>query len=221
VGVVNNKSVYFNTSLAPESLFSQCACIGGDVAPLISPEWDCGAVDLLSVVSTYGLCYEWYAQRWDHEETLNFLCLEFSSSLNRCWQYGCCSCSSNKFVIGCWTSHSSGCYLQFTATRWWWRSSRWVIRKVNKLYLYLEEFKLLLVGFVLLLRPTMVFCEFWLEDAIWIEYFTDPNQWWDNQFNKRNLMAPNSKHQITKRALWVDGGYTPDCVKDGFNLRSQ
>lgn len=61
----------------------------------------------------------------------------------------------------------------------------------------------------------MVFWKPGLKDATWIEYFIDPNKWWDNQFHKRNLKAPNSKHQITKGALWIDGGYTPDCIKMG------
>lgn len=52
------------------------------------------------------------------------------------------------------------------------------------------------------------------DDHIWQEYFADPSQWWDNRCNKRNPKAPDFKHRTTKRALWVDGWYTPKWVKD-------
>lgn len=48
----------------------------------------------------------------------------------------------------------------------------------------------------------------------WHEYFADPSQWWDNRDNKRNPRAPDFKHRVSKKALWVDGWYTPKWAKD-------
>ena len=52
------------------------------------------------------------------------------------------------------------------------------------------------------------------DDHSWHEYFADPSQWWDNRGNKRNLRAPDFKHRVSKKALWVDGWYTPKWAKE-------
>jgi hypothetical protein len=55
------------------------------------------------------------------------------------------------------------------------------------------------------------------EEQIWLEYFKDPSQWWDNRLSKKNLKAPDFKHKVTKRALWIDGWYTLAWVKIRFS----
>ena len=52
------------------------------------------------------------------------------------------------------------------------------------------------------------------EEYHWRQYFADPSQWWDNQENKRNPRCPDFKHKVTRKALWIDGWYTPDWVSD-------
>ena len=52
------------------------------------------------------------------------------------------------------------------------------------------------------------------DEQIWHEYFADPSQWWDNRSNKRNPRAPDFKHRISKKALWVSGWYTPKWAHD-------
>jgi hypothetical protein len=55
------------------------------------------------------------------------------------------------------------------------------------------------------------------EEQIWLEYFEDPAQWWDNRLTKRNVKAPDFKHKVTKRALWINGWYTPEWVRVRFS----
>ena len=50
----------------------------------------------------------------------------------------------------------------------------------------------------------------------WIAYFEDPSRWWDNRASKNNPRAPDFRHKKSKRALWIDGWYSPDWVKEGF-----
>jgi hypothetical protein len=52
------------------------------------------------------------------------------------------------------------------------------------------------------------------DDQSWQEYFADPSQWWDNRSNKRNPRAPDFKHRVSKKGLWIDRWYTPKWVKD-------
>ena len=52
------------------------------------------------------------------------------------------------------------------------------------------------------------------KDACWEEYFSNPNSFWDNRLNKRNSRAPDFRHKVTRQALWVDGWYTPEWIKE-------
>ena len=51
------------------------------------------------------------------------------------------------------------------------------------------------------------------EDDSWREFFRDPSQWWDNRSCKRNPRAPDFKHRVTGKGLWVDGWFTAEWVK--------
>ncbi|KAG0592855.1 hypothetical protein KC19_1G285400 [Ceratodon purpureus] len=53
---------------------------------------------------------------------------------------------------------------------------------------------------------------------LWEEYFSGPSQWWDNRNRKGNPRAPDFKHKVTGEALWIDGWYTPEWVKEKFQL---
>ena len=55
------------------------------------------------------------------------------------------------------------------------------------------------------------------EDQLWHQYFADPSQWWDNRENKQNPKGPNFKHKVTRKALWIEGWYTPSWVRDKFD----
>jgi hypothetical protein len=50
----------------------------------------------------------------------------------------------------------------------------------------------------------------------WRDYFASPSDWWDNRQGKRNPKAPDFKHKVTRRALWIDGWYIPEWMKDRF-----
>jgi hypothetical protein len=54
------------------------------------------------------------------------------------------------------------------------------------------------------------------DEASWREYFADPDLWWDNRNNKANPKAPDFKHKVTGRTLWIQGWYTPLWVKERF-----
>jgi hypothetical protein len=56
------------------------------------------------------------------------------------------------------------------------------------------------------------------EEHAWLEYFADPGLWWDNQSSKRNPKAPDFKHKVSKRALWIEGWFTPDWVRNKFRV---
>jgi hypothetical protein len=56
------------------------------------------------------------------------------------------------------------------------------------------------------------------EDDYWELYFSDPSQWWDNRLSKKNPKAPDFKHKTLKKALWIQGWYTPEWVKEKFSL---
>ncbi len=46
----------------------------------------------------------------------------------------------------------------------------------------------------------------------WMEFFDDPNAYWDNRQNKRNPRAPDFKHKDEKdTVLWLDSRDTPSC----------
>ena len=54
------------------------------------------------------------------------------------------------------------------------------------------------------------------DEDLWLEYFADPTQWWDNRAKKRNPRAPDFKHRVSKKALWIDGWYTPRWARERF-----
>lgn len=46
----------------------------------------------------------------------------------------------------------------------------------------------------------------------WMDFFNDPNAYWDNRHNKRNPRAPDFKHKDDKdTVLWLDSRDTPSC----------
>ena len=59
------------------------------------------------------------------------------------------------------------------------------------------------------------------EDKDWVDYFANLEQWWDNRFKKHNPRAPNFKHGVTKRGLWIDSWYTPGWVRERFSVESK
>jgi hypothetical protein len=52
------------------------------------------------------------------------------------------------------------------------------------------------------------------EERVWRDYFANATDWWDNRQGKRNPRAPDFKHRVTKKSLWIDDWYTPAWVKD-------
>ena len=54
------------------------------------------------------------------------------------------------------------------------------------------------------------------DERLWREYFADPTLWWDNRLNKRNPRAPDFKHRVTRKALWIDGWYIPRWARERF-----
>ena len=46
----------------------------------------------------------------------------------------------------------------------------------------------------------------------WMDFFDNPNAYWDNRQNKRNPRAPDFKHKDEKdTVLWLDSRDTPNC----------
>ncbi|KAH7427827.1 hypothetical protein KP509_10G062000 [Ceratopteris richardii] len=62
-----------------------------------------------------------------------------------------------------------------------------------------------------------------MKDSMWKEYFTNPFVWWDNRTTKKNPMAPDFKHKVTKQTLWLDDPENPPWVslKLGLELEKQ
>jgi hypothetical protein len=58
------------------------------------------------------------------------------------------------------------------------------------------------------------------DEEYWREYFATPTNWWDNRQGKRNPRAPDFKHRITRKALWINGWFTPQWMKDRFLMSS-
>jgi hypothetical protein len=54
------------------------------------------------------------------------------------------------------------------------------------------------------------------DEECWRDYFVSPLNWWDNRMNKQNPKASNFKHKVTRMALWIDGWFAPQWVKDRF-----
>ncbi|KAJ7540086.1 hypothetical protein O6H91_10G001200 [Diphasiastrum complanatum] len=49
-------------------------------------------------------------------------------------------------------------------------------------------------------------------ERLWQQFFSDPSQWWDTRFIKRNLKYPDFKHKYGKKALWIDNRFNPPWV---------
>jgi hypothetical protein len=49
---------------------------------------------------------------------------------------------------------------------------------------------------------------------VWQSFFKDLTQWWDNRFDKRNPCAPDFRHKITRKGLWVSGRTAPNWVRE-------
>ncbi|KAJ7564381.1 hypothetical protein O6H91_02G014700 [Diphasiastrum complanatum] len=47
----------------------------------------------------------------------------------------------------------------------------------------------------------------------WQEFLSDPSQWWDNRFIKKNPKYPDFKHKITHEGLWIEGRLKTPWVK--------
>ena len=46
----------------------------------------------------------------------------------------------------------------------------------------------------------------------WMDFFSNPNTYWDNRTNKKNPRAPDFKHKdIKETVLWLDSRDTPSC----------
>lgn len=54
----------------------------------------------------------------------------------------------------------------------------------------------------------------------WMEFFDNPNAYWDNRQNKRNPRAPDFKHKDEKdTVLWLDSRDTPSCKSLTFTVQ--
>jgi len=55
----------------------------------------------------------------------------------------------------------------------------------------------------------------WVVEKRWLEFFSDPSQWWDNRSEKSELNAnyPDFKHKKTEEALWLNGKCKPPWVE--------
>ncbi|KAJ7568880.1 hypothetical protein O6H91_01G051500 [Diphasiastrum complanatum] len=50
-------------------------------------------------------------------------------------------------------------------------------------------------------------------EQLWQEFFSDPSQWSDNRFTKKNSKYPDFKHKSTHEGLWIEGWLNPPWVK--------
>lgn len=49
--------------------------------------------------------------------------------------------------------------------------------------------------------------------ALWMEYFRDPCQWWDIRVDKQKNSSPDFRHKTTNKTLWIKGYNTPKWVE--------
>nr|PNR35807.1 hypothetical protein PHYPA_021657 [Physcomitrium patens] len=54
------------------------------------------------------------------------------------------------------------------------------------------------------------------KDKKYKDYFVDPSKWWDNKFRKVSPRAPDFKHKITKKGLWIVSSSPPEWVRTKF-----
>lgn len=50
------------------------------------------------------------------------------------------------------------------------------------------------------------------EIQLWQALFANPDEWWDNRRNKKNLKQPDFKHRETGEALWLHSSDTPAWI---------
>ncbi|KAJ7527749.1 hypothetical protein O6H91_16G069400 [Diphasiastrum complanatum] len=46
-------------------------------------------------------------------------------------------------------------------------------------------------------------------ERLWQQFFSDPSQWWDRRFDKKNSRFPNFKHKAAKKAPRIDNRFYP------------
>lgn len=49
--------------------------------------------------------------------------------------------------------------------------------------------------------------------ALWVQYFNNPADFYDNRTNKRNPKGPDFKHKSSGDALWINDKKNPSWVK--------
>lgn len=54
----------------------------------------------------------------------------------------------------------------------------------------------------------------------WMDFFANPNAFWDNRVGKRNPRAPDFKQKDGDAALWLDSRDTPPWVHSQVLLLS-
>jgi hypothetical protein len=55
-----------------------------------------------------------------------------------------------------------------------------------------------------------------IEDEFWTHYVADPRRWWINHFDKINPRAPDFRHKVTHKGLWIQSKNTSDWVRKRF-----
>ncbi|KAJ7526930.1 hypothetical protein O6H91_16G028000 [Diphasiastrum complanatum] len=50
-------------------------------------------------------------------------------------------------------------------------------------------------------------------EQLWLEFFSNPSQWWDNRFIKKSSKYPDFKHKSTHEGLWIEGRLNPPWVR--------
>ena len=53
-------------------------------------------------------------------------------------------------------------------------------------------------------------------EACWRHLVESPDEWWDNRATQKNPRAPDFKHKLTRRALWIDNWQSPEWVRASF-----
>lgn len=54
------------------------------------------------------------------------------------------------------------------------------------------------------------------DEVYWKNLFDNPELWWDNHLTKKNSRAPDFKHKESRKALWIEGWFTPSWVRARF-----
>lgn len=56
-------------------------------------------------------------------------------------------------------------------------------------------------------------------EMYWRQFFDCPSEWWDNRSTRRNPRAPDFKHKVTSKALWIDNRHTPEWVRARLQVK--